>query len=110
MITEIIMPKLGLTMEEGTILDWMKGEGEAVRAGETLLSIETDKVAIDVDAPADGTLLKIVVPVGATVPLGEVIAYIGSPGEAIPQKTKTPPAPTSPESMDASIKNGSLAQ
>ena len=103
MITEIIMPKLGLTMEEGTILDWMKGEGKSVRAGETLLSIETDKVAIDVDAPADGTLLKIVVPVGATVPLGEVIAYIGSPGEAIPQKTKTPPALTSPGSMDASI-------
>jgi len=99
MITEVTMPKLGLTMEEGTILSWFKGEGEAIRAGEILLSVETDKVAIDVEAPINGTLLKIVVPSGITVPLGEVIAYIGNPGDIIPEKIKpasgssTPVAP-----------------
>jgi len=91
MITEVTMPKLGLTMDEGTILSWMKGEGDTVRAGETLLSVETDKVAIDVEAPASGTLLKIVIPVGSTVPLGEVIAFIGEPGEVIPELTKMAP-------------------
>ena len=88
MINEVIMPKLGLTMDEGTILSWYKKEGETVQAGEALLSVETDKVAIDVEAPANGTLLKIVVLEGATVPLGEVIAYIGEAGEVIPEKTK----------------------
>ncbi len=88
MITEVTMPKLGLTMEEGTILNWLKEEGETIRAGETLLSVETDKVSIDVEAPAGGTILKIVAPQGTTLPLGEIIAYIGDPGEAIPEKTK----------------------
>ena len=99
MITEVTMPKLGLTMEEGTVLSWFKREGEVIRAGEILLSVETDKVAIDVEAPINGTLLKIVVPSGITVPLGEVIAYIGNPGDIIPEKIKpasgssTPVAP-----------------
>jgi pyruvate dehydrogenase E2 component (dihydrolipoamide acetyltransferase) len=91
MITEVTMPKLGLTMDEGTILSWLKAEGDTVRAGEALLSVETDKVAIDVEAPANGTLLKIRVQEGNTVPLGEVLAYLGDPGEAIPEKMK--PAP-----------------
>jgi pyruvate dehydrogenase E2 component (dihydrolipoamide acetyltransferase) len=81
MITPITMPKLGLTMDEGTILIWYKQPGEPVRSGEALLSVETDKVAIDVEAPSSGVLLKIVSPVGAVVPLGEVIAYIGEPGD-----------------------------
>jgi pyruvate dehydrogenase E2 component (dihydrolipoamide acetyltransferase) len=86
MITPVTMPKLGLTMDEGTILSWYKQTGEPVRAGEPLLSVETDKVAIDVEAPSGGVLLKIVSPVGAVAPLGEVIAYIGEPGE-VPGET-----------------------
>ena len=99
MINEVIMPKLGLTMDEGTILSWYKKEGETVQTGEALLSVETDKVAIDVEAPSAGALLKIVVPEGATVPLGEVLAYIGDPGEVIPEKTqpaRDATAPTAP--------------
>jgi pyruvate dehydrogenase E2 component (dihydrolipoamide acetyltransferase) len=91
MITEVIMPKLGLTMDEGTILSWLKSEGDTVRAGEALLSVETDKVAIDVEAPAEGTLLKILIPVGATVPLGEILAFIGEPGEAVPMAIRSTP-------------------
>jgi pyruvate/2-oxoglutarate dehydrogenase complex dihydrolipoamide acyltransferase (E2) component len=87
MITEVIMPKFGLNMEEGTVLKWVKKEGEPIRAGETLLSVETDKAAVDVEAPTGGIILKILTPEGATVPLGEVLAYIGTPGEKIPEGT-----------------------
>jgi pyruvate dehydrogenase E2 component (dihydrolipoamide acetyltransferase) len=104
MINEVIMPKLGLTMDEGTILSWYKEEGEPVRAGEALLSVETDKVAIDVEAPTNGALLKIVVPEGATVPLGEVLAYIGDPGEAIPEKTSPARDTTAPTKPTAVVK------
>ncbi len=96
MLTEVIMPKLGLTMDEGTILSWFRTEGEPILAGEALLSVETDKVAIDIEAPANGVLLRILVPEGITVPLGEVIAYIGEPGDAIPEVTKPAPASSSP--------------
>jgi pyruvate dehydrogenase E2 component (dihydrolipoamide acetyltransferase) len=86
MITEVIMPKLGLTMTEGTILNWLIEEGQTTQLGENLLSVETDKVTIDVESPATGTLLKILAQVGAIVPLAEVIAYIGEPGDEIPEK------------------------
>ncbi|NPV86204.1 MAG: 2-oxo acid dehydrogenase subunit E2 [Anaerolineae bacterium] len=79
------MPKLGLTMTEGKILAWYKTEGETVQAGEPLLNVETDKVALDVEAPASGTLLKILYPAGdAAIPLETVIAYIGDKGETLP--------------------------
>ena len=110
MITEVIMPKLGLTMDEGTILNWLKREGETVRAGEALLAVETDKVAIDVEAPAEGTLLKILVPEGATVPLGEILAFIGEPGEAlpVPGEPSSEPAPLdTPPSQARSIESAS---
>lgn len=104
MITEVTMPKLGLTMDEGTILDWFKDEGDAVRIGEALLSVETDKVSIDVETPASGILLKIVVLAGKTVPLGEVIAYIGDKGEAAPEKTRLGQESTSPVAPAAESK------
>lgn len=85
MVTEVIMPKLGLTMTEGKILAWYRTEGEMVKASEPLLSIETDKVALDVEAPASGTLLKILYPAGdAAIPLETVIAYIGNKDETLP--------------------------
>lgn len=92
MATQVIMPKLGLTMTEGRILDWLKREGEPVRAGEPLLVVETDKVALDVEASASGLLLKILHPVGDVVPLGTVIAFIGEPGEPLPEVLPPEPA------------------
>ncbi len=71
-------------MEEGTILSWYKKEGEPVQVGEPILSVETDKVAIDVEAPASGVMLKIVCQEGVTVPLSETIAWVGAPGETLP--------------------------
>jgi pyruvate dehydrogenase E2 component (dihydrolipoamide acetyltransferase) len=81
MATEVIMPKLGLTMTEGKIMRWVKKEGDTVTAGETLFIVETDKVTLEVEATASGTVLKTFYKVGDTVPLETVIAYIGQPGE-----------------------------
>ncbi len=76
MITEIILPKLGQTMEEGTIVEWIKREGDAVRRDEILFTVETDKAVMEVEATADGFLRKILVPVGQTVPVLAVVALL----------------------------------
>jgi pyruvate dehydrogenase E2 component (dihydrolipoamide acetyltransferase) len=91
MVTEVIMPKLGLTMIEGKVIQWLKKEGEKVQEGETLFTVETDKVALDVESPASGTLLKILVHEGESVPIAEVIGFIGSPGEPLPEVKKVAP-------------------
>jgi pyruvate dehydrogenase E2 component (dihydrolipoamide acetyltransferase) len=83
MATEVVMPRMGLTMEEGTVVRWLKREGEAVRAGEILLEIETDKVTTEIEARAEGVLGKILVAEGETVPIGTPIAIILAPGEAL---------------------------
>ena len=67
MATEVLMPKLGLTMTEGTIDEWKKNVGDTVKKGEILFSVETDKLTNDVESEADGVLLKILVPAGETV-------------------------------------------
>lgn len=77
----VIMPVLDMTMEQGVILRWLKRPGEPVRKGEPLFEVQTDKVNIEVESPADGVLLRILHPEGATVPVREVVAYIGAPGE-----------------------------
>ncbi len=76
------MPQLGSTMEEGTIVKWCRGEGEAVRKGETLLEIETDKATMEVESPIDGVVLKLLFPADAVVPIQKPIAVLGAAGEA----------------------------
>ncbi|MEJ2710679.1 MAG: E3 binding domain-containing protein, partial [Anaerolineales bacterium] len=76
-----VMPRMGLTMEEGTVLSWHKQEGERVQAGEILLEIETDKVTAEIEAKASGVLGKILVAPGVTVPIGTPIATILEAGE-----------------------------
>jgi len=76
MVTEVILPKLGQTMEEGTIIEWLKQEGEPVQRGEVLFMVETDKATLEVEATARGFLRKILVPVGKTVPVLTVVALI----------------------------------
>lgn len=83
MATEVIMPKFGMAQEEATILRWYKGEGERVEKGEPLLEVQTDKVSMDVEAPADGVVLKVKYGPNQVVPVTVVIAYIGEPGEVI---------------------------
>lgn len=84
MITEVVMPKMGYDMTEGTILRWRKREGDEVRRGEIIAEIETTKVTVEVEAYASGVLRKILVPEGQTVPVGQVIAVIADRDEAIP--------------------------
>lgn len=83
MATEIIMPVLGMTMESGIIVEWMKKEGDSVTEGEVLFNVETDKSVMEVEAKASGTLLKILHGPGDDVPIQQVIGYIGEAGEVI---------------------------
>lgn len=83
MATEIIMPVLGMTMESGIIVEWMKQEGDAVTEGEVLFNVETDKSVMEVEAKASGTLLRILHGPGDDVPIQQVIGYIGEAGEVI---------------------------
>ena len=81
MAVEVIMPKAGSEMEEGEIVQWFKNEGDHVEEGEVLLEIVTDKVNMEVEAEATGTLLKILAQAGDVVPVVQTIAWIGEPGE-----------------------------
>lgn len=83
MAQEVLMPKLGLTMTEGTIEEWKYKEGDNVKKGNILFSVATDKLTNDVEAEVDGVLLKILLPEGETAPCKAVIAYIGEAGEVI---------------------------
>src|SRR5882724_1672214 len=80
----IVMPQLGLTMEEGTVSGWLRQTGDVVKKNEPLFSVSTDKVEMDVESSVDGTLGKIIVPAGETVKVGTVLAYVdGGDGEDI---------------------------
>lgn len=83
MATEVTMPKLGLTMVEGKVVEWRKKQGEVVEKGEILFVIETEKVTFEVEAPTSGILENIIVLEGETVPIGTVVAYILQPGETL---------------------------
>jgi len=83
MATELLMPKLGMTMEEGTIVTWFKKVGDSVAEGEILLEILTDKVNMEVEAPAAGQVLAIIAAEGDIVGVNKPIAYIGQPGEKV---------------------------
>ena len=83
MAYEVLMPQLGLTMEEGTVSKWLKQEGEAVKAGEAILEITTDKLTNEVLSEHDGILLKIVAQEGEDIPVKGLLAYIGQSGEAV---------------------------
>ena len=83
MATQVVMPKLSPTMEEGQLSRWLKNEGDKVGVGEPLAEIDTDKATMEAQALANGVLRKILVPAGETVPLGAIIAIIGEPDEDI---------------------------
>jgi len=83
MATKVVMEALSPTMEEGRLVEWKKGEGDPVAVGDVLAEVETDKAVMELVARAGGTLLKQVVPAGATVPVSELVALIGEPGEAV---------------------------
>ena len=83
MATKVLMEALSPTMEEGRLVEWKKKEGDTVSAGDVLAEVETDKAVMDLVARAGGTLLKQFVTAGTTVPVAEVVAVIGQPGEEV---------------------------
>ncbi len=119
MATEVILPRLGQGMESGTIVRWLKSEGEPVTKGEPLFELDTDKVTQEVEAEAAGVLLKIAVAEGE-VPVGQTVAFIGAEGENVPEvaaaappvqeeaTTSEPaePAPVAEARQDAAVASG----
>lgn len=93
MAQAVIFPKLGQTMEEGAIVQWLKQEGDPVVKGDILFEIETDKANLEVESFFEGVLLKIYVREGVTVPVNTVVGYIGAPGEKVPDQAPKPEAP-----------------
>src|SRR5262245_363909 len=87
----VILPKFGFTLETATIVQWLKREGDPVRAGDTICEVTTDKVNMEVEAPEAGTLHGLQYEAGTEVPVTQVIAYIARPGEAwtgsVPKKS-----------------------
>ncbi len=94
MAIKIIMPKLGESVVEGTVVNWLKKEGETVEEFESLLEVESAKVSTEIPSPASGILLKILVSAGTTVNAETVIGWIGEKNEVI-QETQDSPDPNS---------------
>jgi pyruvate dehydrogenase E2 component (dihydrolipoamide acetyltransferase) len=88
MPTNVIMPALGVAQQTGTLLKWLKTEGQSVSKGEPLMEIETDKATVEIEAPASGVLSQVVAKAGDEVPVGQTIALILASGEAPPKNPK----------------------
>jgi pyruvate dehydrogenase E2 component (dihydrolipoamide acetyltransferase) len=87
-VPEVIMPKMGDAMEEGTLLKWLKSEGEEVSEGDPIAEIETDKVTMELEAEDAGTLAQLIADEGQDVPVGGAIAFIQGEGEEVPERSE----------------------
>ncbi len=92
MAEELLMPKLGMTMEEGILTEWFKQEGDEVEQGDPIFEVMTDKINIEVEAPKTGVLLKKLAEEGETVPVNQIVGYIGKAGENVPDSVPSPPS------------------
>ncbi|OQB46382.1 MAG: Dihydrolipoyllysine-residue acetyltransferase component of pyruvate dehydrogenase complex [Synergistetes bacterium ADurb.Bin155] len=105
---QVTMPKLGLTMTEGTVSQWKASPGDRVKKDEVLLVVATDKLTYEVVSPIDGAVLEILVNEGETVPVGTVLAVLGAEGEKAPaaprQVEKRGPEPVSKEPEERSMR------
>src|SRR3954471_2485864 len=90
MPVEVIMPMLGMAQETGKVVRWLKAEGEAVAKAEPLMEVETDKVTVEIEAPAAGTLAGVTATEGEDIPVGRVIAYVLGDGEELPARSAPP--------------------
>ena len=96
MAETITMPKLGFDMAEGTLVRWVKNEGENIHKGDVLAEIETDKATVEVESSASGVVRKLLVDQGAVVPIGAPIAIVGSADEAISEPATSKPVTSEP--------------
>jgi pyruvate dehydrogenase E2 component (dihydrolipoamide acetyltransferase) len=85
-VPEVIMPKMGDAMEEGTLVKWLKSEGDEVSEGDAIAEIETDKVTLELEAENAGTLAQLIADEGQDIPVGEAIAFIQGEGEEVPER------------------------
>jgi len=99
MATNVFMEALSPTMEEGRVAKWHKRDGDAVKAGDVLAEVETDKAVMDLVARADGVLRRVAVAEGQTVPVGSVVAVIAAPGENVSAPSGSPPPVSSGSGM-----------
>jgi pyruvate dehydrogenase E2 component (dihydrolipoamide acetyltransferase) len=90
--TEVFMPALGMAQETGKLLRWLKAEGQVVVRGEPLMEVETDKVTVEIEAPADGVLAGVCAAEGEDVPVGQTVAFVLAEGETLAE-TAAPAAP-----------------
>jgi len=103
-VTPVILPKLGLTMEEGRLVAWRKREGDRVAAGDVLFEVETDKATMEVEAPASGIVRKLLLSEGDYAPVAQVIAFIAdSADEPIPERASVAALITEPEAPAAAL-------
>jgi pyruvate/2-oxoglutarate dehydrogenase complex dihydrolipoamide acyltransferase (E2) component len=107
--TEVKLPRLGQGMESGTIIRWLKSEGDAVKKREPLYELDTDKVTQEVEAEADGVLLKIVIAEGE-VEVGTTVGVIGKEGEEFTLEPVTAPAPAPATTAPAASPSGKEPQ
>lgn len=111
MAYEVLMPQLGLTMEEGTVSQWIKHEGDEVKTGDVIVEITTDKLTNEVASEHDGVMLKIVAQEGEDIPVKGLLCYIGQPGEAVgdapaaaaPAAAEAAPAAAAPAAAPAPV-------
>ena len=101
MAYEVLMPQLGLTMEEGTVSQWVKHEGDPVKTGDVLLEITTDKLTNEVTSEHDGVLLRIVAQEGEDVPVKGLLCYVGQAGESVGDAPAAAPAAAAPAAASA---------
>ena len=105
MATKIPVPKLGQSEETVTIASWQVKEGDAIKKGDVLFQVETDKAVLDVESQFEGTILKIVTPAGVEVPVMTTAAIIGAPGEEIPAEMLA----AAPKAAPAAVAAGETA-
>jgi pyruvate dehydrogenase E2 component (dihydrolipoamide acetyltransferase) len=101
MVTDVVMPRYSLTMQKGTVVKWLKNEGDSIEKGMPIVEVEADKVTTEVESPVSGILLKICASEQTEVPVGKPLAYIGKPGEPIPEAVELEEAPIIQEKMPA---------
>lgn len=109
MAFEIIMPQLGLTMEEGTVTTWLKHEGDTVKAGDPILEITTDKLTNEVVSEHDGVLIKIVAQEGDDIPVKGLLGYIGEAGEVVGDVASAAAPVAAPAAVSAPAAAASVA-
>ena len=116
MVFQVVFPRLGVSIDEGELIEWHKREGDSVTPGEKLFLVETQKASLEVESNVAGKLLKILCPVGTTVKVGQVVAIVVAPGEVVSEDevgklatgpTTIPEVPQAPQIPSPSIQGRS---